>query len=79
MRKTPLYQLRSLQLRNRIAIPPMCQCSAEEGKAAERHMIHFGCLALSGAGLMLLEASTRALCKSLCTHARLARLAWKFG
>lgn len=54
------YQLRSLQLNNRIAISPMRQYFADEAKAAEWHMIHLGYLALSGAGLMILEASTRA-------------------
>jgi 2,4-dienoyl-CoA reductase-like NADH-dependent reductase (Old Yellow Enzyme family) len=51
-----------LQFHNRIATSPMCQYAAEEGKAAEWHMIHPGYMALSGAGLMILEASTRALC-----------------
>jgi 2,4-dienoyl-CoA reductase-like NADH-dependent reductase (Old Yellow Enzyme family) len=35
----------------------MCQYSADEGKATAWHMIHLGQLALSGAGLLLLEAS----------------------
>ena len=50
-------QLGSLRLANRILIAPMCQYSAEEGSATDWHMIHLGHLALSGAGLLTLEAT----------------------
>src|SRR3954466_1060677 len=50
-------QLGNLQLANRILIAPMCQYSAVEGSASDWHMIHLGHLALSGAGLMILEAT----------------------
>ena len=50
-------QLGSLRLPNRIVIAPMCQYSAENGEAGDWHMIHLGNLALSGAGLMILEAT----------------------
>lgn len=46
-----------LRLDNRIIIAPMCQYSADDGKAGDWHMIHIGHLALSGAGLMILEAT----------------------
>jgi 2,4-dienoyl-CoA reductase-like NADH-dependent reductase (Old Yellow Enzyme family) len=46
-----------LRLENRIIIAPMCQYSAENGTAGDWHMIHIGQLALSGAGLMILEAT----------------------
>jgi 2,4-dienoyl-CoA reductase-like NADH-dependent reductase (Old Yellow Enzyme family) len=46
-----------LELSNRIAIAPMCQYSAEQGSATDWHMIHLGHLALSGAGLMIIEAT----------------------
>ena len=46
-----------LTLRNRIMVAPMCQYSAEDGQATDWHMIHLGHLALSGAGLMLTEAT----------------------
>ncbi|QXX73374.1 NADH:flavin oxidoreductase/NADH oxidase [Methylovirgula sp. HY1] len=49
--------LRGLTLPNRIAISPMCQYSAEEGEATAWHMIHLGSLALSGAGLLCIEAT----------------------
>jgi 2,4-dienoyl-CoA reductase-like NADH-dependent reductase (Old Yellow Enzyme family) len=47
----------NLQLPNRIVIAPMCQYSAEDGAATDWHLIHLGHLALSGAGLMILEAT----------------------
>jgi len=53
---TPL-QLGPLQLPNRIVIAPMCQYSADEGSATDWHMIHLGHLALSGAGLLIVEAT----------------------
>jgi len=46
-----------LTLENRIVIAPMCQYSAEQGKATSWHRIHLGALALSGAGLLILEAT----------------------
>ena len=51
------YSLRSLTLPNRIVISPMCQYSAEDGRATAWHMIHLGHLALSGAALLCLEAT----------------------
>ncbi|MFZ3002082.1 MAG: NADH:flavin oxidoreductase/NADH oxidase [Undibacterium umbellatum] len=50
-------KLGSLSLKNRIIIAPMCQYSAEDGKATDWHLIHLGRLALSGAGLLILEAT----------------------
>ncbi|GAC1337333.1 MAG: NADH:flavin oxidoreductase/NADH oxidase [Beijerinckiaceae bacterium] len=50
-------RLGALELANRIMVAPMCQYSAEEGRATDWHMIHLGHLALSGAGLMTLEAT----------------------
>ena len=46
-----------LQLTNRIAIAPMCQYSAVDGLPTDWHMIHLGNLALSGAGLLIIEAT----------------------
>lgn len=51
------YAIGNLKLANRIAIAPMCQYSADEGSATDWHMIHLGHLALSGAGLMIIEAT----------------------
>ena len=47
----------SLAIENRIVIAPMCQYSAEDGNATDWHTIHLGHLALSGAGLMIIEAT----------------------
>ena len=53
---TPL-RLGELRLANRIVVAPMCQYSATDGTAGDWHMIHLGQLALSGAGLLVLEAT----------------------
>ena len=46
-----------LTLDNRIVIAPMCQYSAVDGCMNDWHQIHLGQLALSGAGLLTIEAS----------------------
>lgn len=51
------WQLDLLRLPNRIVVAPMCQYSATDGTAGDWHMIHLGHLALSGAGLLILEAT----------------------
>src|SRR4051812_18734590 len=51
------WQLGELELANRIVIAPMCQYSAHEGSATDWHDVHLGHLALSGAGLLILEAT----------------------
>ncbi|QRF60632.1 NADH:flavin oxidoreductase/NADH oxidase [Variovorax paradoxus] len=50
-------RLGPLSLDNRILIAPMCQYSASEGTPGDWHLIHLGHLALSGAGLLILEAT----------------------
>lgn len=60
MSKPVLFQsttLRNLTLPNRIVIAPMCQYSAVEGQMTDWHLIHLGSLALSGAGLLTIEAT----------------------
>ena len=49
--------LRGVTLRNRIAIPPMCQYTAEDGIANAWHMVQYGRFAVGGAGLVIIEAS----------------------
>lgn len=49
--------LGKLELRNRIAVSPMCQYSAVQGDATDWHLIHLGHMALSGAGLLFTEAT----------------------
>ena len=46
-----------LRLSNRIAIAPMCQYSSVDGAASDWHVQHWGSLALSGAGLLIVEAT----------------------
>jgi 2,4-dienoyl-CoA reductase-like NADH-dependent reductase (Old Yellow Enzyme family) len=46
-----------LTLANRIVIAPMCQYSAVDGCMTDWHTIHLGQLALSGAGLLTIEAT----------------------
>lgn len=50
-------QLGPLRIDNRIVIAPMCQYSATEGTPGDWHLIHLGHLALSGAGLLIIEAT----------------------
>lgn len=42
---------------NRIAVAPMCQYSADDGCASDWHMHHLPTMAMSGAGLIMVEAS----------------------
>ncbi len=53
---TPLT-LRSVTFRNRIAVSPMCQYSAEDGFANDWHLVHLGSRAAGGAGLVMVEAT----------------------
>ena len=57
-----------LELQNRIVIAPMCQYSAVNGCMTDWHVIHLGHLALSGAGLLTIEA-TAVLPEGRITHA----------
>lgn len=47
----------ALRLPNRIVVAPMCQYSAVEGTAGDWHLMHLGSMALSGAGLLIVEAT----------------------
>lgn len=51
------YQLKSVQLRNRVAVPPMCQYQATDGLTNDWHQVHYGSLARGGAGLVIVEAT----------------------
>jgi 2,4-dienoyl-CoA reductase-like NADH-dependent reductase (Old Yellow Enzyme family) len=53
---TPL-KLRSLTLPNRIVVSPMCQYSAVDGRVQPWHDVHLGQLAISGAGMLVVEAT----------------------
>ncbi len=49
--------IRSVTLRNRIGVSPMCQYSATDGFANDWHYVHYGSRAVGGAGLVLVEAT----------------------
>ena len=51
--------IRSLTVRNRAWVAPMCQYSAEDrdGVPTEWHLVHYGARAAGGAGLVIVEAT----------------------
>jgi 2,4-dienoyl-CoA reductase-like NADH-dependent reductase (Old Yellow Enzyme family) len=49
--------IRSVTLRNRIVVSPMCQYSSVDGLADDWHLVHLGSRAVGGAGLVFVEAS----------------------
>ena len=49
--------LRSVTLRNRIGVSPMCQYSATDGFANDWHLVHLVSRAIGGAGLVIAEAT----------------------
>jgi 2,4-dienoyl-CoA reductase-like NADH-dependent reductase (Old Yellow Enzyme family) len=51
------FRLRSVTLRNRIGLSPMCQYSSTDGFASDWHLVHLGSRAVGGAALVLTEAS----------------------
>ncbi|NYT84017.1 NADH:flavin oxidoreductase/NADH oxidase [Pollutimonas harenae] len=51
------FTLKDITLRNRIAVPPMCQYSAIDGRANEWHHAHYAGMARGGAGLVIVEAT----------------------
>jgi 2,4-dienoyl-CoA reductase-like NADH-dependent reductase (Old Yellow Enzyme family) len=52
------FRLGRKTLENRIVIAPMCQYSAVDGLASDWHTIHLGSLSHSGAGLLIIEATS---------------------
>lgn len=51
------FSYKSLQLRNRIVMPPMCQysVSAKDGKPNDWHFVHYASRAVGGTGLVMIE------------------------
>lgn len=49
--------IRSLRLKNRIAVSPMCMYSAQDGVPNDWHFVHLGSRAVGGAALVIAEAS----------------------
>jgi len=50
-------ELRSVTLRNRVMVSPMCQYSSDDGQANDWHLVHLGSRAVGGAGLVMAEAT----------------------
>ncbi len=51
------FTLKDITLRNRIAVPPMCQYMAKDGVPNAWHQVHYPGLARGGAGLVIVEAT----------------------
>src|SRR5688572_12784841 len=49
--------IRSVELRNRIVMSPMCQYSSTNGLANDWHLVHLGSRAAGGVGLVFVEAT----------------------
>src|SRR3978361_756168 len=53
---TPL-KIRSIELKNRIVVSPMCEYSSVDGFANDWHLVHLGSRAVGGAALVITEAT----------------------
>ena len=51
------FTLKDITLRNRIAVPPMCQYMAVDGLINEWHLSQYASMARGGAGLVIVEAT----------------------
>jgi 2,4-dienoyl-CoA reductase-like NADH-dependent reductase (Old Yellow Enzyme family) len=51
------FTVKSITLRNRIAVSPMCQYSARDGIINDWHQVHLAGLARGGSGLVVVEAT----------------------
>jgi len=51
------YKIKSIELRNRIVVSPMCEYSSIDGFADNWHLVHLGSRAVGGAGLIITEAN----------------------
>jgi len=58
--------LRSVTLRNRIVVSPMCEYSSVDGLANKWHFVHLGSRAVGGAGLVFTEAA------AVCAEGRIS-------
>lgn len=50
-------KIRGLELKNRIAVSPMCQYSSINGLPTDWHLVHLGSRAVGGSGLVFTEAT----------------------
>lgn len=52
------YKIANLELKNRIAMAPMCMfCAKDDGKVTDFHVLHYGTRAVGGVGLIMVEAT----------------------
>src|SRR6185312_6938325 len=49
--------IRSITLKNRIVVSPMCEYSSQDGFANDWHLVHLGSRAVGGAALVIAEAT----------------------
>ena len=59
-------KIREVEIKNRIAVSPMCMYSAVEGFPTQWHTVHLGTRATGGAGLIIQEAT------SVCPEGRIS-------
>jgi 2,4-dienoyl-CoA reductase-like NADH-dependent reductase (Old Yellow Enzyme family) len=50
-------KIRSIELKNRIVVSPMCEYSSVDGFANDWHLVHLGSRAVGGAALIITEAT----------------------
>lgn len=51
------FELKGMELKNRIVMPPMCMYTAEDGIANDWHFVHYMTRAVGGVGLIIFEAT----------------------
>lgn len=61
-------QIGALTLPNRICVPPMCRCLADDGLGSEALLRHYETIAASGAGLVVVEATAVAASGRITTR-----------
>jgi len=54
-------KIRGIELKNRIAVSPMCQYSSVNGLPNDWHLVHLGSRAVGGVGLIFTEATAISL------------------
>lgn len=57
MRLFDPLSIRGLTFPNRVFVSPMCEYSSVDGFADDWHLVHLGCRAVGGAGLVMTEAT----------------------
>ncbi|RWY57163.1 NADH:flavin oxidoreductase/NADH oxidase [Mucilaginibacter gilvus] len=50
-------KIKTIELKNRIVVSPMCEYSSTDGFANNWHLVHLGARAVGGAGLIITEAA----------------------